>query len=414
MNPVLKMKYQFQSGAAWFKAGKPNQAQQRMNQVVESSNSGELGPKASLIRVMSLKSMGLSGRDTLSEAIRTHLLRFSDDKMTTGEVRWIEGESDLSVGSREDAMIAWEAIPPAHPRWMAAQLAMSNIGLERLEELVLISDIKEFATQWEKARRRLERARDSAPTLQDKNTLELAIARIDMTPGSDRTEAARQTCLRLMPVLTRESQRQWANAILIMTDALLSRSLDLETRLSQRDKSMDPSLILDMCRVMDTSAQMIDTEITRRQLGSAMARLAESLPVSGPELTTAADQELELRRIRGLIYAGQPSSAEPRLDRWITANPNVKPTLLYAVADALLRLNATSKAIRYLSQWVDHEAEGTTQWFLGRLELAKALYREGRDKEAAKLIDATLLLYPDAGGPGLKKRYDKFRRSLNK
>jgi tetratricopeptide (TPR) repeat protein len=217
-----------------------------------------------------------------------------------------------------------------------------------------------------------------------------------------------------MPVLTRESQRQWANAILIMTDALLSRSLDLETRLSQRDKSMDPSLILDMCRVMDTSAQMIDTEITRRQLGSAMARLAESLPVSGPELTTAADQELELRRIRGLIYAGQPSSAEPRLDRWITANPNVKPTLLYAVADALLRLNATSKAIRYLSQWVDHEAEGTTQWFLGRLELAKALYREGRDKEAAKLIDATLLLYPDAGGPGLKKRYDKFRRSLNK
>ena len=51
MNPVLKMKYQFQSGAAWFKAGKPNQAQQRMNQVVESSDPGELGPKASLIRV---------------------------------------------------------------------------------------------------------------------------------------------------------------------------------------------------------------------------------------------------------------------------------------------------------------------------------------------------------------------------
>lgn len=414
MNPVLKMKYQFQSGAAWFKAGKPNQAQQRMNQVVESSDPGELGPKASLIRVMSLKSMGLSGRDTLSEAIRTHLSRFSDDKMTTGEVRWIEGDSDLSVGGREDAIIAWEAIAPAHPRWMAAQLAMSNIGLERLEELVLISDVKEFAIQWEKTRRRLERARDSAPTLQDKNTLELAIARIDMTPGSDRIEAARQTCLRLMPVLTRDSQRQWANAILIMTDALLSRSLDLETRLSQRDKSMDSSLILDMCRVMDTSAQMIDTEITRRQLGSAMARLAESLPVSGPELNTAADKELELRRIRGLIYAGQPSSAEPRLDLWIKANPNVKPTLLYAVADALLRLNATSKAIRYLSEWVDHEPEGTTQWFLGRLELAKALYREGRDKESAKLIDATLLLYPDAGGPGLKKRYDKFRRSLNK
>ncbi len=412
-NPGKKLKYQFQSGAAWFKAGKPGQAQDRMRQVVESSESGELGPKASLIRVMSLKSMGLSGRDSLNEAIRTHLSRFSNDNLTTGEVRWIEGESNLAAGGREEAIIAWEAIRPDHSRWVAAQLAMSQIGLGRLEELVLISDTKEFGIQWEKARRRLERARDSAPSLHDKNTMELAIARLDLTPGAERIDAARQSCLRLMPLLTRDYQRQWANAILIMADALLGRSLDLENRLNQRDKSIDSSLILDICRVMDTSAHMIDTEVTRRQLGSAMARLAESLPPGGgPDSNPDTDQELELRRIRGLIYAGQPSAAEPRLDRWISANPNVKPTLLYAVADALLRLNATAKAIRYLSEWVGHEPEGTTQWFLGRLELARALYREGRDKEATKLIDATLLLYPDAGGPGLKKRYEKFRRSI--
>ncbi len=32
--------------------------------------------------------------------------------------------------------------------------------------------------------------------------------------------------------------------------------------------------------------------------------------------------------------------------------------------------------------------------------------------EARKLIDATLVLYPDAGGPGLKRRYERLRSSI--
>lgn len=288
---------------------------------------------------------------------------------------------------------------------------MARLDLDRLEELVLVSDTRQFASEWDRARKRLEQARDEALSKPDKASMELALARIDLTPGSDRIEAARQTALRLLPNLTRENQRQWAQAILIMADALLGRALDFESRMSQ-NKVMDATLVLDMCRVLDTSASVIDTENTRRQLGGAMAKLAASLPPTGPDFSPEVNRELELRRIRGLIYAGQPSAAEPRLDAWIKSNPNVRSTMLYAVADALLRLNATAKAIGYLGEWVGHEAEGSPQWFLGRLELAKALYREGRDSEAAKLIDATLVLYPEAGGPGLKRRFDRLRRSI--
>jgi len=102
------------------------------------------------------------------------------------------------------------------------------------------------------------------------------------------------------------------------------------------------------------------------------------------------------------------------MDTWLTANPDVKPGLLYGVADALLRLNATQKAIDYLSKWVTQVPEGTPSWFLGRLELAKALYREGNDKQAKQLVDTTLLLYPEAGGVGMKRKYDAFRRSMGK
>lgn len=412
--PQLQIQYEFQSGAAWFKSGQPNQAQSRLLKVVEQKSAGDLGPRASLLRVMSLKSMGLSGRTLLDEAIAEHIRRFSDDKITTGEVHWLEGETDAAAGRRDEAIIAWQAIGPTHPRWLPSRLASTRLDLDRLDELALISDNRQFAAEWDKARKRMEKARDEAPSSADKASMELAIARIDLTPGSDRVEAARQTALRLLPNLTRDNQRQWAQSILILADALLGRALDLESRLTQRDKAMDATLLLDMCRVLDTAAGIIDTENTRRQLGSAMAKLAASLPPTSPDFSPDINQELELRRIRGLIYAGQPSAAEPRLDTWIKANPNVRPAMLYAVADALLRLNATAKAIGYLSEWVGHEPEGSTQWFLGRLELAKALYREGRDAEALKLLDATLLLYPEAGGTGLKRKYDRLRRSIGK
>lgn len=404
----------YQAGAAWLQAGRPNLAQQRMRAALESPAIGDLGPKAGLIRVMAINRMGAAGLPLLDEAIATHLARFGEDLLTADEVRWIEGETAMAAGDRDRAMRAWEAIRPKHPRWMPAQMAMFRASLDRLEELVLIADTKTFAVEWDQSRKRLERARDSGLPAEDKATIELAIARMDLTPGADRFDAARQAVARLLPKLTRDNQRQWAQALLILADAQLGRKLDLRERLSGRDKSMDVSLIIDMCRVLDTSAFIIDSEATRRSLGAAMASVAESLPPASPAFSEEINQELELRKIRGLIYAGQPSAAEPRLDAWLTANPDVKPVLLYGVADALLRLNATDKAISYLSQWVTQAQEGSPQWFLGRLELAKALYRESHDKQARQIIDATLLLYPDAGGPGMKRKFEQFKRTLGK
>lgn len=406
------LEYMFQSGAAWYRAGEANQAQARMLEVVNDPDAGELGPKASLLRVLSLKSLGLSGKVALGEAIATHLEKFEKDLLSTGEVRWIDGQLLASQGQRDAAIIAFSAIMPDHPRWLPSLIAISKLDLEYLENLAVVADNRAFAKRWESARKRLEQGRDSAPTPQDKATIELAIARLDLTPGSDRADAARQATLRLQPKLTRDSQRQWASAILIMADALSGRSLDLESRLNGRDAKMDDALVLDMCRVLDTQASIIDTEGVRRQLGGAMARLAESLPANDLNLPPEVNSELELRKIRGLIYAGQASVAEPRLDAWLKAHPDVSPSLLFAVSDALLRLNATAKAINYLSVWVGQEPEGEIPWFLGRLELAKALYREGRDKESSRLIEATLVLYPEAGGAGLKRKYESLRRSI--
>ncbi len=404
----------YQAGAAWLSAGKPNFCQQRMKSVLESPDTGEIGPRAGLIRVMAISRMGTAGRPLLDEAIDTHLKRFADDSLTTGEVRWIEAEAARAEGDLDRARIALEAIPQSHPRWMAAQLAMFRASLERLEELVLVADNKTFTKEWDLARKRLERARDSGLPAEDKATMELAIARMDLTPGADRYDAARQSCTRLLPILTRDSQRQWAQALLILADALIGRKLDLRERLAGRDRDMDVSLILDMCRVLDTSAFIIDSEATRRHLGAAMASVAESLPSAGPAFSDDVNQELELRKIRGLIYAGNPSAAETRMDTWLSANPDVKPGLLYGVADALLRLNATQKAIDYLSKWVTQVPEGTPSWFLGRLELSRALYREGHDKQAKQLVDTTLLLYPEAGGVGMKRKFEAFRRSMGK
>ncbi len=405
-------RYAYQAGAAWFKAGQFNTAQARMLGVITQAVPTPFAPKASLIRVMSLRAMGISGRGMLAEAIAMHMERFAEDELTTGEVLWIDGENKAAAGNKDDAIEAWGDIPPSHARWLAARLASARIDLEQLETLVLVGDNKAFARRWETGRKRLEMASDEAIAPADRITLELYICRMDLTPGSDRVDNARQACLRLQPRLTRESQRQLFSAVMIMTDALLGRSLDLEAQLKARDQKMDDSIVLDMCRVLDISAAIIDTEPVRKQLGSAMARLSESLPSTDHKQSPEVNQELELRKIRGLIYAGQPTAAEPRLDAWMKANPDVSPTLLYAVSDALLRLNATSKAINYLTRWVGQETEGEIPWFLGRLELAKALYREGRDDEARKLIDATLVLYPDAGGPGLKRRYERLRSSI--
>ncbi len=204
--------FAFKSGALLYQAGEFLDAAEALSKLRDEPSAGELRPKAGMLRALALgKVLHDKDRDKTRQAyldsLTAQIRDFPNDK-TVAEARWLLGEQFALAGKQDEAVSTWANIPKTHPRWIDAQIAMAQVRQDELDLERLGGDKPTIAAKYTSAKAILDKALEEAGNDRSAATeLELARARLDLTPGVDQAENARLICKRLKLQATRETQR---------------------------------------------------------------------------------------------------------------------------------------------------------------------------------------------------------------
>ena len=190
------------AGAILFQVGDYAGADALLGRAWDVPKAGPARPKAGLLRALA---RGRALADNQPGATRAgylaslrDLIREYPDDPTTPEARWLLGEAEREDGRLAEAIAArWKAIPVGHARWLASRLAIAAENQRELDELRIGDDSTALRSNFRDAVAFLRESARQATAAADLTELDLASARLDLTPTVGRPELARSLCDRL-------------------------------------------------------------------------------------------------------------------------------------------------------------------------------------------------------------------------
>ncbi|MBV8384293.1 MAG: hypothetical protein JOZ63_16920, partial [Planctomycetaceae bacterium] len=275
------------------------------------------------------------------------------------------------------------------------------------------NDRERVAQRFNEARTFLETTLDQARNDTERAAVQLALARLDLTPEVGHPDQARQLCERVLHSASQAEQRDQARRLQILALAELGQLIEAER--GARDEAIQarPADLLDTARLLDQVASESASDPRLRQFGLILrvllARVLDRLERLPPEQRW----EAQLRQTRALIFSGDQARARTSLAAWgATTPPSPGDRLLMDLADTYARLDAFELAADVQRLRMHGNPTGSLPWFAARYGLALAYYRSGRSREARQLIDATTILHPDLGGGELREKFVHLRQRL--
>ena len=170
-----------------------------------------------------------------------------------------------------------------------------------------------------------------------------------------------------------------------------------------------------------------------RQLGSLGGEtprvrqiVAELLLLLTDELKTGSDaykrlsrqQAIEIRELRAEAFAnsGQTTKAVALYEQLLEEAPENRKYLnrLSTLLEMCNNRQHWEKAYALWKDRVGKEKQGTEAWLEARYHLARASIKLNRLEEARKIVQVTLLLYPNVGSKDLQDRYRKLAEQLKR
>ncbi len=355
---------------------------------------------------------GSLGRTGYVTALRDVVRAFPDDPLTV-EARWLLAAVEADDGRPAEARRLWRSVPPGHPRWLAARLAVADQDLRELDELRIGDDPAPLRAKFREAAAFLRESSQAATEPSSITELDLASARLDLTPGVGRHELARTLCERLGHAVGSAEQHARARVFHAVALALTQRTVEAEREIRAETRQAPVADLLAAARLLDRATESVDTDAGRLRLGRMMRIITDGLAqgVAMPERDAA---ELRLRAVRAAILAGDAVAARAELRREPALDPsNYDLDGLRDLADALLRLDAPALAVEVERLRARRLKPGSPAWLESRYMLALALHRDGKPDAARSLIDASAILHPDLGGGTLKSRFERLRQRID-
>jgi hypothetical protein len=405
------------AGAFLFQAGRFTEADAPLGRVVADPNAGASRPRAGLLRILArgralaTKMPGASQRAYV-EALEAQIRDFPDDP-SAGEARWLLGKLRLATSERDAAASLWSAIPRHDPRWLDARLAAAGLLQDELDTQRLNNDRDRVKTRHEEARSFLSATAEQARDASERAAVQLALARLELTPGVGSPDEARQICERLLKAAGTADQRDRAQRLHVLALGELGRFVEAEQEARDAAARARPADLLEIVRLIDHSASEAESDLRLRRFGLILRVLLGRVLEKPDELSPEDRAEARLRMTRALIFSGDDARARASLDAWQGSPPTSSDRLLDDLADTYARLEAHDLAADVHRLRARRAATGSLPWFAARYGLALAYYRSGKAKEARQLIDATAILHPDLGGGELRDKFVRLRQRLD-
>lgn len=407
------------AGASLFRAEKFLEADAMLSRVADAppAEAGDARVKAGHLRILAraralaAKRPGVTQAD-YAAALKSQVANFPEDP-SAQEARWLLGKFYLATAKPAEALALWTEIPRSSPRWLESRLAIADHRQQGLDSQRVSNDRKLVGERYNEARNFLNAAVAQCRTDTERAAINLARARLELTPEVGQADVARQLCESIQRSSSQADQRNQARRYHIVAAAQLNHFLEAEKAARAETTLSQPAALLEIVRLLDMLASEAPSDLRVRRFGLILRPLLARVLENPDTLSPAELGEARLRQTRALLFVGDDVRARASITSdW--ANPaSLDDRTLRDMADTYVRLSAYSLAADVQRLRSKQAPTGSPAWFDSRYGLALADYRAGKSREAAKLIDATVILHPDLGGGELRDKFIHLRQRLN-
>ena len=410
----------FKAAACWFQAEKYADADAALARLLRLAETPRaLRARAGMLRALS-QGRALAARQpgatraTYLAALEAQVKDFPDDP-TTGEARWLLGKLRAAANRPDDAIALWSAIGRGQPRWLDAQAGAADLAINAVNDLWINRDQATTRPRFEAARAMIRQALGAAAEGDESALLGLKLARLELIPGVGQPAEAMPILDQILRSAASPEQHRLARLGRLVALAELNRFAEAETLARNEAKVDDLPRLLPTIRLLDQAAATTEGDLIRKRTGALIRNLLDRWVEPADRSPDEFRDEVRLRYVRAVIFAGDPAGARRTITRWggIGGNQMADPGHLRDLGDTYFRLEAYALAIEVERIRATRLVTGSPAWFDARYGLALALFRSDRAKEARKIIDATSILHPDLGGGETRARFERLGQKIS-
>ena len=412
----------FRAGREYERAGLPGRAARLFDDLADRSADHAEVARASLRAALDYHKAYLAGKDDadyrrLVARLGKHLAEFAAHP-TVGEARYLLGSVREGKGEYAEAIEQFEAVPRNHRLRLPARLRMAR-GFDRWLRAKATGKTEAAETR-KRALAFLEQALTApskdGPKLDGAARAEMTVllAKLLLDRRVDRPADA-ESWLR---GIAKESgvPPEWARRIEIQTLLALVR----QTKFRDAERlaiGFGATPVADGLAALERLQQAALTmpELSRPFVAQVERRILEPLAKRQTEMTADQRYAFELASAYHELHVGNDASvtaATQRFERLRKRKPR-DARVVEGIGLCHLRSRRYEQAIGQWRSLVAGLSVGTPSWYRAKLHLAISLSRSGQREQARRLIGQTEVLYPDLGGPELRKRFLAEKRRLD-
>ena len=409
----------FKAGAAWFQANKLAEADRILTRVADDAAAPRtLRARAGMLRAL-VRGQALTNHQP--GASRAAYLTALEDQVrdfpmeaASGEARWLLGKIRQIAGRRDEAIALWSGVGHGQARWLEAQMAAADEAIRLLEEQWVNRDLAAVRPRFDQVRAMIQAALDQAAEGPELVQMQLRLGWLHTIPGLGQPAEAVAVLDRLLRGPASAEQHRQAQLTRLVGLAEQNRFGEAEAVTRSESRSEDLAPLWPAIRRLDQLASTTDGDLARRRVGVLIRTLLDRW-VDPPDRAPVADRdEVILRHARGVLFAGDATAARRELARW--GGPSEIPSdldLLRDLGDIYFRLETYPLAADVERLRAGKLPPGSPAWFGARYNLALALFRSNRRKEAQQVVEGTAILHPSLGGGETRLKFDRLSQKLN-
>jgi tetratricopeptide (TPR) repeat protein len=412
------VRLKIKAGAILFQDNEFAKADQIFTRLWHDSKTGASRAKAGMFRVLSrgrglaAKAQGMTSAAYL-EAMNDLVKAFPNDPATS-EARWLLGQAEAEAGRYDQAVKHWEAIPEGQPRWISAKLAVAARHQGELDGLAIVNDQHAIKLKYESAREYLMTAIKQVPATAESFSLNLALTRLELTPGTGDPDRALSISSGLAHEAGNAEQHAKARSLHLVAMAEAKRFPEAEREARVEGPTLTDENLLMVARLLDHCANAAASDIHRSRFGRILTQILRDNSARRQEPPPAsALAELRLRMIRAMIATDDVDGARRLFSGANTPDvAQLDADGLRDLAEAFIKVDAFAIAIDVERIRLRKLKPGTPPWLEARYGLALALYRGRKAPDARRIIEATEILHPDLGGGELKGKFERLLQRM--
>jgi hypothetical protein len=390
-------------------AGDRAGARRDLDAILDRPGARDLHPRA-LLALAVLNPDAAPDADALRRLIDRH-----PDSEPADEARLLLGRALADELRDDEALALWAAIPPDRPRHADALDARLGLLLADLETARAVG-AGDVPARRDRVASLLNGADPGDARTVANRTVQFARLRLKLIEWMDygkRAEGDVDSDLeRVGRLPLSPADRERLEVLRAGWLVRAGRHAEGGRLARSRFGGLGDAALLDGGESLERIAAASPRDVERRRLGDLCGEAAAAVLGRGPAGLDRVRAVLLASRAAG--HRGDPAAAARALDGLGVEPGRLPSRARLDLAETRLRTGRADAALADYDAVARQAAPGSASWREARLGAARCHLAAGRPAAARRVVEATAVLDPDLGGPGMRPRFEAVRRRADR